>query len=204
MKVNSKYENERIKKFEDLFREFFKPLVLFSKKYVKSEEIAKDVVSDVFFNLWNYKTDFEEVKDIKTYLYKASKNQCLRYIEKNVELFHIEGKEFSKDFAIENFNPENELRYNELRKKLDEVVENLPPKCKIIFKHLKEDGLKYHEVAEILDISKSAVKKQLVKAMERIRACIADHFNEDQHKAKEPSKIISIKSLFIFFSFFFG
>ena len=56
----------------------------------------------------------------------------------------------------------------ELFRKIEKAVDELPPRCKMIFKLVRQDGLKYKEVAEILDVSTNTVDAQMVIAVKRI------------------------------------
>jgi len=64
----------------------------------------------------------------------------------------------------------------------------MPPKCKIIFKLIKEDGLKYQEVAELLDLSVKTVESQMAIALRRIRQCL-----EFKHEFPEIHSILAKK-----------
>ena len=52
--------------------------------------------------------------------------------------------------------------------RMNRAIENLPPRCKMIFKLIREDGLRYKEVAEILNISVNTIDVQMAIAVKRI------------------------------------
>ena len=65
-------------------------------------------------------------------------------------------------------NPESILITRELRSRIQDAIEQLPPRCKIIFKLIKEDGLSYKEVASIMEISVKTVDTQLYLALKKL------------------------------------
>ena len=56
---------------------------------------------------------------------------------------------------------------------IQRAIDQLPPKCKMIFKLAKEDGLKYREVAEVLNISVKTVENQLAIALQKIGTAVS-------------------------------
>jgi RNA polymerase sigma-70 factor (ECF subfamily) len=69
----------------------------------------------------------------------------------------------------DNNNPEKLMVTQEFQKKINEAIESLPPRCKLVFKLVREDGLKYAEVANILNLSIKTVDNQMVMAVSKIR-----------------------------------
>jgi RNA polymerase sigma-70 factor (ECF subfamily) len=56
--------------------------------------------------------------------------------------------------------------------KIKQAVDSLPPRCKLIFKLVREDGLRYGEVAEILSLSVKTIDAQMVIAVSKIRESV--------------------------------
>ena len=76
---------------------------------------------------------------------------------------------------LKKFEPENLFLGRELAKELEREVNKLPPRCQLIYRMIREDGLKYRQVAEALNISLKAVENQMLIAMKRIRSILGDH-----------------------------
>ena len=72
-------------------------------------------------------------------------------------------------------NPEQKMITAELFKKIEQAVDELPPRCKIIFTLVREYGLKYKEVAALLNVSANTVDAQMVIAVKRISEKLGDH-----------------------------
>ena len=68
------------KKFKEVYEEYFTALKYFAMRYVKDEEVACDLLQDVFVKLWEKGDRFENEMQLKTYLYRVVRNHCLTYI----------------------------------------------------------------------------------------------------------------------------
>lgn len=155
------------KSFEQFFLIYNTRLIKFCELYVNKKEIAEEIVADVFVNFWNQRLKMLEVDNLETYIFISVKNRSLNHLRKNaaVQLVQIED---SHSEIIAYSNPEAEIERKELFFKLDQAIDTLPQQCKIIFQLVKEDGMKYKEVAEILNISHKTVQTQVLRAMKKL------------------------------------
>jgi RNA polymerase sigma-70 factor (ECF subfamily) len=72
------------------------------------------------------------------------------------------------ELTVADNTPEQLMISGEMARKMAEAVNNLPPRCKIIYKLIREDGLKYKEVASILEISVNTIDVQMAIACKKI------------------------------------
>ncbi|WP_158643012.1 RNA polymerase sigma-70 factor [Mucilaginibacter ginsenosidivorax] len=167
--------NDDIKAFELLFHNLNTRLIKFCIFYIRQKEAAEDIVSDVFIKCWESRKSLTEVTNPETYLFVAVKNQSFNYLKKfsNIHLVQIEASD-EVEF-VNTFDPEKELERKELHFLLDKAIASLPQQACIIFKLIKEDGMKYKEVAEILNISPRTVQTQLFRAMKKLSIILAAH-----------------------------
>lgn len=158
--------------FKKLYDCFYKKLYHFAFAIVKTREAAEEVVEDVFIKIWKAREDLINIRNIKVYLYTATKNTSLNFLAKKAresithpfDHIHIEVAEVN--------SPETLMITAELHKKIRHAVEALPPRCKIIFKLVREDKLKYREVAEILNISVNTIDAQMAIAIKKIMTAL--------------------------------
>jgi RNA polymerase sigma-70 factor (ECF subfamily) len=157
--------------FEELFRHYSKPLFYYAAKFVE-DEAARDIVQDVFTKLWSHQTIIIK-QSLNALLFKMVRNGCLQHLEKQkVRIRYLEMTKITLQ--------EDELRYymeessslmeQELDNRLNEVINNLPGRCKQIFRLSRFENKRNKEIAEELQISLKAVEKQLSKAMATIRS----------------------------------
>ncbi len=154
--------------FEQVFRAFYKKLLLFSQNFVKTPEHAEEVVEDVFVKLWVRRQEINQIKNLKVYLYSATKNQALNALYKEKMLFSDSADLSDHDSPVCPNNPHDMLVNSELNEVMNRAVDALPERCKLIFKLVREDGLKYKEIAEILGISVNTIDAQMAIAVKRI------------------------------------
>lgn len=166
---------DNLNSFELLFHALNMRLIKFSVFYIRQKEAAEEIVSDVFVKCWNSRKNLTALTNPETYLFVSVKNQSLNYLKKfsNIHLVQIESSNEVR--FINTFDPEKEMERKELYFLLDRAISSLPAQACIIFKLIKEDGMKYKEVAEILNISPRTVQTQLFRAMKKLSTILADH-----------------------------
>lgn len=154
--------------YKELFLLYHARLVQFSASVTRSKESAEEVVSDVFLKIWNNRAALTKVENVHLYIYVITKNLSINCLHKNQK-----DQVFSLDNAVVELeslylNPEQLLITAEMHKRLHTAINELPPKCRLIFKLIKEDGLKYKEVAELLNLSLKTVENQMTIALRKI------------------------------------
>jgi RNA polymerase sigma-70 factor (family 1) len=167
--------NDDTKAFESLFYLLNEPLIKFCAMYVHQTEAAEDIVADIFFKCWTNRKNLTDIQSLDTYLFVAVKNQSLNYIKKFSRI-HLVQIDDSNEFQFLNtYNPQEELETKELMVKLDQAIDSLPQQCRIIFRLIKEEDMRYKEVAEIMNLSPKTVKNQLYRAMIKLNVVLAEH-----------------------------
>nr|WP_294795342.1 RNA polymerase sigma-70 factor [uncultured Mucilaginibacter sp.] len=160
--------NDDVKAFESFYYLLYDALVRFSMMYIHQREEAEEIVTNVFVKSWINRSNMQHVERPDTYFFVAVKNQSLNHLKKYSSI-HVVPVEDSGDVnLIDNADPQFQLEKKELHFYLDKSIDALPQQCRIIFKLIKEDGLKYKEVAEILNISPRTVQTQLFRAMHKL------------------------------------
>ena len=162
--------NEDPQLFDELFKQYSKPLFYYAVKFVE-DEVAQDIVQDVFIKLWSDRSIIIS-QSLNSFLFTMVRNSCLQQLEKQkVRNRYLESTRLMLQ--------EEELRYfmdekpalieQELEDKLNEVLNALPERCRQIFNMSRFENRKNKEIAEELEISVKAVEKQITKALATIR-----------------------------------
>jgi len=192
------------KAFESLFYLLNNALMKFCMMYIHQKEAAEEIVSDVFVKCWTNRKNLVEIQSPDTYLFVAVKNQSLNYIKKYSHIHLVQIEDTNEIQFVNTFNPQVELEKKELIFKLEQSVEALPQQCRIVFRLIKEDGLKYKEVAEILDISPRTVQTQLFRAMKKLSITLSDYLVTPRATKNTDSFLNIMLVLFLLKLFFFG
>jgi RNA polymerase sigma-70 factor (ECF subfamily) len=191
------------KAFESLFYLLNTPLIKFSMMYIHQKEVAEEIVSDVFVKCWMNRKSLGEVCNMDTYLFVAVRNQSLNHLKKYSQVHLIRIEDTNETKFTRSFSPQEALEKKELLFRMEQSIEALPRQCRIIFRLIKEDGLKYKEVAEILNISPRTVQTQLFRAMKKLSLVLSDYLNPVRGAGKNDviiSILLLLSSCKLFFS----
>jgi RNA polymerase sigma-70 factor (ECF subfamily) len=161
--------------YKELFTSFYSSLYYLAFSYIKSRESAEEIVSDVFIKIWESRRELEKIENFRVYVYVATRNTALNYLEKQKKLSTDSIDDVKGGMKSVYFDPEQLLITAEMMVRIEKAIESLPPKCRLIFKLVKEDRLAYKEVGEILHISVKTVENQVSIALRKIGASI--HFD---------------------------
>jgi RNA polymerase sigma-70 factor (ECF subfamily) len=165
--------SEDMKAYKELYLLVFDSLFQFSYSFVKSKQVAQEIVSDVFIKLWQIRTQLNAIDNLKPYLFGITKNFSLSYLARtsknlSIQLDDIELDEIDIESLIEFKNPEDLYISKETIKNVIQAIQDLPPQCQIIFSLVKVEGLRYKEVAKLLNISVFTVRNQVAIATRKI------------------------------------
>lgn len=155
---------DKLKKFEKLFKELFKPLCGFSMKYVGDLDEAKGLVHEVFVSVWEKFDSLPADMNYNSYLYTAVRNRSLNHIrdrKKNVMIENVSESEFAQTI--------DPMGTTELETEIEIAIQSLPEKCRIVFELNRGEGLKYAQIADKMGISVKTVEAQMSKALSVLR-----------------------------------
>jgi RNA polymerase sigma-70 factor (ECF subfamily) len=165
--------------YRQLFIQFYPKLSRFVMGFTKSKELTDEIVSDVFINIWRRRKNMNEISNIKLYLYVSAKNTTFNYLKK----LHRENLTDLDMVEIEPADPFSDpgaaMITREMNQKLRAAINELPPRCKLIFTLVKEDGLSYKQTAQLLTISESTVENQISIALKKISGAIKYTFRHN-------------------------
>lgn len=164
--------------FKQLFDLFAGRLFQFSKSFIKDKLLAEEVVSDVFFKLWLHRTTLENHTNIKAYLFKATYNTTLNYLDEARRKKAISLEDIEVDLGVDRICPETDLINKELKQIIEQAIESLPPRCKLIYNMAKIEQLRYKEIADLLEISVKTIDQQLTIAIKKIGEVIHRYLQE--------------------------
>ncbi len=159
------------KDFEKLYNLYWEELYDFCFYHCKVASLTEEIVQDIFLSLWERGDGFLMNGEIRAYLYKAVKNKVFdAYREK------ARRQEAFDQFRLRNCDSacitEETVSYNELSDRLGIVIENLPCRCREVFRLSREAGLSNRQIAIRLSISEKTVEHHLTKALRIIRGKI--------------------------------
>ena len=188
--IKSLIANGDQKKFRQLIELTSDELLWFAIGFLKNKEISEEIVSDVYVNIWNKRTQLESIINLKSYLFICVRNGCLSHLRKakNEKIVSIDSVNEFSFMPVEG--PEDSLIEKEIIEQIYAAIETLPCKCKLVFTLAKINGLKYREIAEVMDITEKTVNNHLVLAVKKITELLK--VNKKQIKKTSPLKRASM------------
>jgi len=162
-----------IKAYESLFRQYYAALVIFAGKYVSDLDVAREIVQDFFVKLYEKRLSLSIDVSVKSYLYRSVYNGCINYLnQRNIHEKHIKNIGLERELLDD---PEDEIRSVDLQKKIFDSIEELPFRCRQIFKMKRFEGFKNEEIANRLNLSKRTVETQMSKALKILRSNLSGY-----------------------------
>lgn len=170
-------EFDERKAFSIFFKHYHTKMLSLANIFVSSPQVAEDIVSEVLIKLLRNRKKTFHKKNFLGFLYTCIKNQALDYIRVNKKHKHMILNN-NIDFLIQHKSkPCNDLVSKEFEEIIASCIEDLPPKRKLVYKLIKDDGLSYKQVAALLDISVRTVEVQLRFAVRHIKIIVDDYLN---------------------------
>lgn len=173
--------------YKELFILMHSRLKQFAYSILKSNEEAEELVSDVFIRIWEKRDQLTAIETPLLYFYTAVKNLALNRLSKQKKQVSQSPEEWLVQLNSIYFDPEQLMMTEEMIRKIRKAINELPPRCRIIFKLIKEDGLKYREAAELLQLSVKTVEAQMAIALRRLGKCMHLEIKE-LYQQQSPAK----------------
>jgi RNA polymerase sigma-70 factor (family 1) len=176
--LKSTASNDDREAFRLLFHHYYERLVQFAKLFVSTRCRAEDAVSEVLIRLFRIRSSFFVMENFEHYLFRSVKNEALNKLksERHAYLHHSELALAGK--LHDRTDPHETLIGDELYGQINDVIGRLPAKRQKVYRLIKNDGLRYREVARLMDISERTVEVHLKIAVREVR-CAIDAYLRD-------------------------
>jgi RNA polymerase sigma-70 factor (family 1) len=178
--INLIAQNKGDHAYKYLREQYYNVLIKFAVAYLKSNELAEEVVEDVLFQIWSSQHKLESINNLRVYVFTAVRNRCctqLARLKREQSLF-LNTSDYQENLYFNhNINPEHMMVTSELSKFIREIVDDLPPRCRQIYKMVREEGLRNKDVAAQLNISVNTIDVQLAIAIKKLSKAIQLYYN---------------------------
>lgn len=145
--------------FDRIYDKYYPQLFYYAYGFVEDSEICRDIVSDVFGQAWENVERLENAT-VGSFLYSCVRNKCIDYLR------HDQAARQYAEYLQEVVEDEEGLtpeEYEERMNNVKQIISELPPRTRFVLEQCYFNNKKYREVAEILDVTSSAVKKHIMK-----------------------------------------
>lgn len=154
--------------FTAVYNRYWKVLYALAYNRLRDTQSAEDVVHDVLVSLWKNR-ETVEVEHLNAYLARATKYMVFHVIKRSQKFSHDEQVMDNAELTMDHEDLEDRLHYKRLLELVNQEVELLPEKCRLVFKYSREDHLSVKEIAEKMNVSTSTVENQMNKALNTLR-----------------------------------
>lgn len=158
--------------FKDIFEANYARLCAVAYRVVKDQDDSRDIVQQVMCEFWDNRDRWPRIQSYSAYLYTSVYRFAILSSKKTVSL---KSEKLSNEKFDVSYLPDDTLSYQELEKKILQVINDLPYKCKEIFLLSREDELSYKEIAAQLNISVKTVETQMGIALRRFKVILKNN-----------------------------
>ena len=165
--------------FERVYRYYYPRLNYFAQQYLQDAEISKNIVQDVFTELWDRRNTLQNDTNLNAWLFTVTKNKSLKIIshlksQQNYDTY-IKGRQLDVNYnALSDFDTSNFI-FEELQTRIESALEKLSPACRKVFEMSRFEDKKNKEIAVELNLSIKTVEAQITKALRSLKTDLKDY-----------------------------
>ena len=160
--------------FDVLYFRYIKKMIIFCNSLLRDESRAEDIAHDVFLQILETPDSLNPEKSFSGYLQTIARNRILNEFKRTD--VHLQ---YAQHIITHENDATNQTEHlildNDYAKLLNDMIDELTPQQKEVFRLSRIQGLNYNEIAELLHISLPTVKKHASLALEKIRKQLTEH-----------------------------
>jgi RNA polymerase sigma-70 factor (ECF subfamily) len=172
--LKGKKNKDQLAVFCRLFHDYHAKLHRYAFTIVKEKEVASDIIQAIFINLWENRDSLLAETHIVGYLYKSAYTRSLNALRDNV-LRKEKLRELSQRAERTSNDVKEGLAASELSLRIRQIINELPPQCRVVFEKSRMEDKRYAEIASELSISIKTVEAQIGKALKIFREKLQDY-----------------------------
>jgi RNA polymerase sigma-70 factor, ECF subfamily len=156
--------------FDIIYKRYSRRLYGFVFRYIKQESDTEEIVQEVFIKIWKSRDKIDVYSSFESFLFTIAHNATINLLKKKAtEQKYVEHVK-SLQRIEETYELTDEIHYQELKHKLQGLLDELSPRQKEIFQLSREEGLSQKEIAEKLGISTNTVKNHMVTTLSFLKS----------------------------------
>ena len=168
--------------FQYLFDIYYQRLFLYAKSYVEDPDTAKDIVQDLFINLWEKRKNLVIISSLSSYFFRAIHNRSIQFLRhkkviskyKEKHLLKLKEAEILYNTAVD-FTL-SDVQFNEIKNILNKTYNSLPAKTREVFRLSREEAKSNQVIANTLNINIKTVEYYITKALKVFHSALKDYF----------------------------
>lgn len=160
--------------FRIIYDEYYNNIYAFSLRLLKSDILAEETVQETFLKLWRQGQGLNEIINLESFLIAVTRNRALDILRRDKLIARANQQQLSNWTESHN-ETEETITLNETHRLLQNAIDLLPPQQKLVYQLCQQDGLKYEEAADKLNLSSLTVQSYMKLALRSVRKYMSKH-----------------------------
>lgn len=161
--------------FSIIFTAYYNDLVMFASRFTNDLNSAEEIVQDAFVRLWEEHESVNVSISIKSYLLRTVQNKCIDWY-RHKKIMQTHNYFVLKNSPVFEYNTDSYILYSELQEQINDVLSKLPVEISEAFRMNRFKGLRYHEIADLMNVSVRTIEVRIGKALHIIRDHLKEYF----------------------------
>ena len=163
------------KAFEEVYRRYHGEISRYVCKFVKSTTHTEDLCQEIFLKVWEKRETLPNLQSFRAYIFTVAKNRVLDFL-RHAAIERSAREEIIRASLHQASHVEEALQSEEYQHYLQKVLRELSPRDQEVFRLCREMEHSYDEAAQVLGVSRNAIKKHMVKAIRYIKYAAFKNF----------------------------
>jgi len=170
---------EKLKKgdtaaFSALFLAYYQNFVRYACRITGNKDVAEEIVQEAFVKLWEARETLVVQVSLKSYMLKSVQNRCIDWHRHNKIRQNVNAA-IKEEAILTNYDTDNYVLKSELESKLNAALSMLPEEVEEAYRMNRFEGLKYHEIAQKLNVSVRTIEVRVGRALHLLREYLKDY-----------------------------
>ena len=173
IRLLERLERSDMQAYEEIFTRYYSTLCAYTRLYVRGGEIGENIIQDLMLWLWENRTTLHITESLSRYLFRATRNRCLKYLNHEMIERRVLGQLSEK--LHDQFETPDFYVIEELQDRIRKAVEQLPPSYREAFELNRFQHKTYEEIAILLNVSPKTVDYRIQQSLKILRITLKEY-----------------------------
>ena len=173
--IKQAFETDPARGYELLFKRYYKQLCSHAVRFVYARDVDEDIVVEVFIKFWSRQLHTSVTTSYRSYLFTTVRHAAFHHMRKNFGKYALTEELGELPVAASANSPQQELQFQELVLKVEQVIRSLSPQSQKVFLMSRFEGKRNPVIAEELGISVKTVEGHITRGLSILRKALQDH-----------------------------
>ncbi|SHL62174.1 RNA polymerase sigma-70 factor, ECF subfamily [Chitinophaga jiangningensis] len=160
--------------FKVVYDCYYPHIYRFAFRILQSRSLAQEVLQETMLKLWQLGDQLHKIEYLEAWLHQVARHHAIDLLRKSALTARVQAV-ISDTFEERHNETEERILLNETRKILEEGIRQLPRQQHLVYQLCQQQGMKYEEVAALLNISHGTVQTHMKLALKSLRRYMQEH-----------------------------